>query len=214
MQKTRGRNALEIDMGRPTMRGTPPWRPSIDEHKYIKFKEVAPEEEKTYIPTLGEKRILRCPSCKPGAIDATKLRLRNSLTWIALKCESCQVRKISKHWKCACGNPWYTCAIHASPLFGPVTRPQKKRPDKRKYVAFYKGAIENRKMKRKNGNNVTDTVLRPCAGHDNNVTDTVLRPCAGHDNNMTNTVLRPCAGHADYDGVTNPQESDDFPGLR
>ena len=42
------------------------------------------------------------------------------------------------------------------------------------------------------------------------MTDTVLRPCAGHDNNVTNTVLQPCAGHADYDGVTNPQESDEI----
>ena len=108
------------------------------------------------------------PSCKPGAIDATKLRLRNSLTWIALKCESCQIRKISKHWKCVCGNPWYTCATHASPLFGPVIRPQKRRPNKRKYVAVYKGTIEKGRMRQKNRNVMTDGVLWPCAGHDSN----------------------------------------------
>ena len=50
-----GGGDLEVDMGRPTMRGTPPWRPSIDETKYINFQKAVPKEMNTHIPTHGEK---------------------------------------------------------------------------------------------------------------------------------------------------------------
>ena len=84
-EKKWGTGELAVDMGRPTMRGTPPWRPNIDARQFIDFKAAAPEEEQDYIPTHGQRIMLRCPTCLIGARDTTKTRLRNSLTWIALK---------------------------------------------------------------------------------------------------------------------------------
>ena len=85
---------LAVDMGKPVMRGTPPWRNNLDERHHIDFKKNAPATEQAYIPLHGQKRMLKCPTCIQGAKDATKIRLRNSLTWIALKCDQCNVGKI------------------------------------------------------------------------------------------------------------------------
>ena len=115
--------------------------------------------------------MLGCPTCKIGAIDATKLRLRNFLTWIALKCENCEVRKISKLWKCICGTPWYTCAMHASPFFGPLTRPIKKRPVKKGHAAEFSSTCKEGKRRRLNGGNTIATAHRQCARRDK---------CTGH----------------------------------